>query len=129
MCRRRFLPAIFLLTPVLAGLSFAATARAAGDPEKGRTLSERHCSRCHVVGDHNPTGGIGSTPSFQVLRTMKDWRERFESFYARRPHPVHVRVEGLPTLTKLPPNATPFTLTFADVDHIVAFVATIPPAW
>lgn len=116
---------------ILFALTMAAVlpARAAGDAEKGRQLAEAHCSRCHVVGEHNPTGGIGSTPSFQVLRTMKDWRDRFGSFYARRPHPVHVRVDGLPVFTQLPPNAAPFTITIADVDHILAFVETIKPAW
>lgn len=60
---------------------------------------------------------------------MRDWRDRFGSFYARRPHPVHVRVDGLPVFTQLPPNAAPFTITIADVDHILAFVETIKPAW
>jgi len=126
---RRPLLATILPMLVLTGSFLAPPASAAGDAEKGRALAVRHCSRCHVVGDFNPTGGIGSTPSFQVLRTMKDWRERFESFYARRPHPVHVRVDGLPTLTDLPPNATPFTLTIEDLGHILAFAETITPAW
>lgn len=129
MRRHRYPLAVLLLTLVLVTPFPAAPAHAAGDPEEGRKIATKHCSRCHVVGDHNRTGGIGSTPSFQVLRTMKDWRERFESFYARRPHPVHVRVAGLPTLTELPPNAAPFTLTLADIDHILAFVETIKPAW
>ncbi len=114
---------------LLLALALPTPVRAAGDAEKGRAIAVEHCSRCHVVGDYNPTGGIGSTPSFQVLRTMKDWRERFSSFYARRPHPVHVRVDGLPTLTQLPPNAAPFTITTTDIDHILAFVATIDPLW
>jgi len=118
-----------VLTLLLADPFLVPTASAAGDPEKGLKIATKHCSRCHVVGDHNRTGGIDSTPSFQVLRTMRDWRERFESFYARRPHPVHVRVEGLPALTNLPPNATPFTISLADIDDIVAFVETIKPAW
>lgn len=125
----RRLCASVLLAFVPGALPLPSPADAAGDPEKGRALAIRHCARCHVVGDHNPMGGIGSTPSFQLLRTMKDWRERFESFYARRPHPVHVRVEGLPPLTGLPPNAAPFTITVADVDHILALVETIEPAW
>lgn len=112
-----------VLPPLFLG---QASAWAEGDPEKGRALSLEHCTRCHVVGDYNPMGGIGSTPSFQLLRGMKDWRERFESFYARRPHPVHVRVEGLPKLTDLPPNAAPFTITISDVEHIVSFVETMP---
>lgn len=71
-------------------------------------------------------GGIGSTPSFPLLRRMDDWRERFETFYARRPHPVHVRVEGIPKWADLPPNAAEFRLTLQDVDDILAFVETLP---
>lgn len=113
---------------ITAFLAFApAMSHAAGNPEKGQSISQQHCARCHVVGDYNRMGGIGSTPSFQLLRGMPDWRERFETFYARRPHPVHVRAEGLPRLTDLPPNATPFTITLEDVDNIVAFVEQMPP--
>lgn len=79
-----------------------------------------------MVGDHNPMGGIDSTPSFQLLAKRRpDYVERFQTFYARRPHPVHVRVPGIPPLTDLPPNATPFTVTLEDVDDIVAFAKTL----
>nr|NIS43784.1 hypothetical protein [Desulfuromonadales bacterium] len=38
-------------------------ARKAGpDPKAGKDFSAKHCTRCHVVGDLNPHGGIGSTP-------------------------------------------------------------------
>ena len=70
-------------------------------------------------------GGIGSTPSFPLLRKMRDWRERFGTFYNRRPHPVHVRVEGVRQWTNLPPNATPFTITQENVDDILAFVEAL----
>ena len=30
---------------------------------KGREIVRQHCTRCHVVPDMNPYGGIGSTPS------------------------------------------------------------------
>ena len=49
----------------------------AADVKNGKQLAEAHCSRCHVVGDYNKFGGIGSTPSFQGIRFLKDWRERF----------------------------------------------------
>lgn len=120
---------MLIVALLLAGGPAPQMAQAAGDPEKGRAIAIEHCARCHVVGDHNPMGGIGSTPSFQVLRTMKDWRDRFESFYARRPHPVHVRIAGLPSFTQLPPNAAPFTLTLGDLDHILALVEGMAPAW
>ena len=51
--------------------------------------------RCHMIGDFNPFGGIGSTPSFQLLAMRDDWLERFQTFYERRPHPVFVRVPGV----------------------------------
>ena len=50
---------------LVAGFVLTASAALAdGDPEKGRVLSEQHCSRCHVIGDFNPFGGIGNTASF-----------------------------------------------------------------
>ena len=65
-------------------MSFApAAAVAAGDREKGRDIARRHCARCHVIGDQDRMGGIGSTPSFPLLRRMGDWRERFGTFYNR----------------------------------------------
>ena len=35
---------------------------------KGREIVRQHCTRCHVVPDMNPYGGIGSTPSFAALK-------------------------------------------------------------
>lgn len=117
--------------PLVAGLLAAAllctAARAEGDPEKGRRISIEHCTRCHVVGDANPHGGINSTPSFQLLARRSDWRERFESFYARRPHPVFVRVPNVPRWTKLPSHVEPFTITLQDIDDVVSFVETLTP--
>jgi len=102
-----------------------ASAGAAGDKEKGREIARAHCARCHVIGDKDRMGGIGSTPSFPLLRRMADWKERFSTFYNRRPHPVHVRVEGVGQWTELPPNAAPFTITQDNVDDILAFVESI----
>lgn len=103
----------------------ATAANAEGDPEKGRELARQHCARCHVIGDENRMGGIGSTPSFPFLRKRTDWRERFGTFYNRRPHPVHVRVKGVRQWTDLPPNAHPFTITQENVDDILAFVEAL----
>jgi len=100
-------------------------AAAAGDREKGRNIAREHCARCHVIGDYNRMGGIGSTPSFPLLRKRADWRERFGTFYNRRPHPVHVRVEGVRQWTNLPPNAKPFTITQDNVADILSFVEAI----
>lgn len=109
----------------------ASTVAAAGeaDPLKGRELAQQHCSRCHVVGDFNPTGGISSTPSFQMLvRRRPDYRERFQTFYARRPHPAFIVVKGVGKMMEhLPPNAAPVEITPEDVENVAAFAATLAP--
>lgn len=122
MLRSRLVAPLLVLPLLTAG----ASALAAGDPEKGRTIAEQHCARCHVIGDKNRMGGIGSTPSFPLLRRMPDWRERFETFYARRPHPVHVRVDGVRKWSDTPSNAAEIRMTIDDVDHILAYVETFP---
>ena len=43
--------------------------------KRGENLVRQHCTRCHVVGDMNRYGGIGSTPSFGAIKTMPDWKE------------------------------------------------------
>ncbi len=108
-------------TPIKHGL--------AADVALGKTISEQHCARCHVVGDYNPTGGISSTPSFQLLvKRRPDYRERFATFYARRPHPAFVIIEGVERLMpELPVNASPVTLRLEAVEDILAFVETLKP--
>ncbi len=115
----------------LAGVAVAgvivstAPARADGDLEAGRKMSVKHCARCHVVGDFNPFGGIGSTPSFQLLANRNDWLERFQTFYERRPHPVFVRVPNVPRWTKLPSYAKEFRVTPENIQDIIAFAETL----
>ncbi len=115
----------------LAGVAVAgvivstAPARADGDLEAGRKMSVKHCARCHVIGDFNPFGGIGSTPSFQLLANRNDWLERFQTFYERRPHPVFVRVPGVPRWTKLPSYAKEFRVTPENIQDIIAFAETL----
>ena len=88
------------------GLLFAcglcvAPARADGDARSGLDLAEKYCSRCHVVGD-DPFAGISNSPSFHLLAKRDDYYERFQTFYERRPHPVFVRVPGIPRWSELP---------------------------
>lgn len=119
-----------ILAILVAGLScFLVTAEKAlsqGDVDKGRTVSQKHCTRCHVVGDFNRMGGIGSTPSFQIMvNAMKDYRDRFETFYARRPHGAVITIKGIERPNDLPENAAPITLASEDIDHILAFIETL----
>ncbi len=111
---------------LVLGLLFPLSApRAQGDVAAGRKLAVQHCARCHVVGDHNPYGGIGSTPSFQVLARPAVYLERFQTFFERRPHPVYVRVPDTPRLTDLPSPVAEFTVTPDNIEDLIAFVETL----
>mgnify|MGYP006431667047 CR=1 FL=1 len=100
---------------------------AEGDAKKGQALAETHCARCHVVGYFNKFGGIGSTPSFNLLAGMSDGIERFRTFYARRPHPAFVTVPDVPRWTELEPYATPFEVTPDNIEDLLTFVGTLKP--
>lgn len=112
---------------VCALLSCIQPAFAAGDVERGRLIAQKHCSRCHVIGDFNQYGGIGSTPSFQMLvNHMSDYKVRFETFYARNPHPSLITVEGLETnVRQMPYGMKPIRLPQQTIDDILAFVETL----
>jgi len=94
--------------------------------EDGKSFAQTHCSRCHVIGDYNPNGGISSTPSFQLMvNALKDHEERFDTFYARPPHPAVIQVKGITKLDDLPYNAEPVIMTLDDVENIAAFAKTL----
>ena len=122
----RYFPCSAVFALVLTQGSCGPSAFAA-DAENGRKIAHQHCARCHVVSDANRLGGIGSTPSFRLLATaFKDWRTRFETFYARPPHPAFISVEGVGRLRQdLPPNAHPITLPKMAIDDLVVFAEGI----
>jgi len=122
----RLAPFTILFVALWIGPAERAIAQS-GDTESGRRLAREHCARCHVVGDFNPYGGVGSTPSFQLLAKRDDWRERFETFYARRPHPVFVRVPEVDRWTDLPSPMAEFRVTQENLRNIMAFVRTLRP--
>jgi mono/diheme cytochrome c family protein len=119
---------LFSLAALLAASVLPAAAQD-GDVAKGRQVAQKHCSRCHVVGDFNPTGGIASTPSFQMLvKRRPDYKERFRTFFARRPHPAFLTVKGVGRpMEHLPANAAPVEITQEDVANVAAFVETLKP--
>lgn len=112
--------------PALLVLS-GGTARGDANVERGKELSLKHCARCHVVGDFNRNGGIGSTPSFQLLvKRRPDWRHRFRTFFSRRPHPAFVIIKGYERLMEeLPPAVAPVILPESALADIEAFAATL----
>ena len=103
----------------------AHQAFAQGNAEKGRELSISHCARCHVIGDYNRFGGLGSTPSFPLIAGMADGFERFRTFFERRPHPVFVRVPGVERWSKDKTYITEFTVTDETLNDLMAYVRTI----
>lgn len=114
---------------LLATLGFLcalpAAAQAEGEAAKGREIAVNHCARCHVIPDYNPYGGINSTPSFRLLARRDDYLERLQSFYARPPHPVFVRVSGVPAPTEEPAFVAPIEVSPEQIDDLIAFVEAI----
>ncbi len=116
----------YLAALVIGGLCPVWVAGAEPDARKGREIAIKHCSRCHVIGDYNRYGGIDSTPSFPWLANRRqDYEERLQTFYERRPHPVFVRVPGVPRWTDLPSPVAEFTMTLDDIEDLIAFVKTL----
>lgn len=114
-----------MLCVALAGAGLSQRAIADGDIDKGRELAVTHCARCHVIGEFNKFGGIGSTPSFRLIRGLEDGMERFQTFYERRPHPVFVRVPDVPKWSDADPYVTEFTVTLEAIDDLLAYAETI----
>jgi mono/diheme cytochrome c family protein len=111
---------------MVIGLAMMAPMRAwTADIANGRSLAQKHCAVCHVVGDYNKFGGIDSTPSFQLLASLRDGEERFRTFFARRPHPSFVYLPDQEPPTNLPLNAPPVRLSHEQVDDIVGFALTL----
>jgi len=101
-----------------------------GNAQRGEAFSYTNCGRCHVVGARNRMQGIGSTPSFSLLRGLPDWEERFSTFYARIPHPSLTQLEGVsePFNPAFPPANQPLWLTVDELEDILKFVSTLTPA-
>jgi len=100
-----------------------------GDAALGQRVAQAKCGRCHVV-DPDRSGGIGSTPSFPVLRTLSDWDARFLAFYALNPHPAFTQVPGVTEdfASNLPSPIVPIEVTPGEIEAILAYVAGIAPA-
>ncbi|MDK3072986.1 hypothetical protein QO034_07685 [Sedimentitalea sp. JM2-8] len=101
-----------------------------GNAARGAALSLAHCGRCHVVGAQNRMKGLGSTPSFAVLRSLADWTDRFRQFYVRNPHAAFTQIAEVtpPFDPERPPPIAPVRMTLQDLDAILAFVAATDAA-
>lgn len=117
----------------LAALAVLALVPAPGraqDFAPGEKLALFNCGRCHVIGPRNRMGGIGSTPSFPVLRTFPDWEDRMKAFWTLRPHPAFTQIEGVtaPFAEDQPAHIHPIRLTLEELDRIIGYARTVAPA-
>ncbi|MFS4580817.1 hypothetical protein [Phaeobacter sp. C3_T13_0] len=101
-----------------------------GDSGLGYELSKTHCGRCHAVEEAGRMNSIGSTPSFYVLRSLTDWQERFQAFYALNPHPAFTQVADVtpPFNEARPSPIVPVEITLDELENILAYVAVLTPA-
>lgn len=101
-----------------------------GDAALGEKLSLTFCGRCHVINDTNRMNGMGSTPSFAVLRSLRDWDDRFARFFLLNPHPSFTQIEDVsdPFDPSLPPPIVPLEMTQGDLKAILSYVQKVPPA-
>lgn len=101
-----------------------------GDADIGLKVAQTRCARCHALASGNTFGGIGSTPSFAVLRSLTDWEERFTAFYVLKPHAAFTQITEVtpPFPEDRPPPIVPIELTLDEVDAVLAYVAAMPAA-
>ena len=101
-----------------------------GDAVAGQEVSWAKCGRCHVTERGRGGFGIGSTPSFFVMRGFEDWESRFAGFYVLKPHAVFTQLEGVtdPFPIDRPSPIAPIELTLDDLEAILAYVAVLAPA-
>lgn len=119
-----------LFTSEVTTQQAVAEIRFDGDVPRGEEASLTHCGRCHVISDRNRMSSIGSTPSFAVLRTLRDWQDRFQAFYVLNPHPAFTQIAEVtpPFDPTRPPPIHAVQMTLEDLENILAFVQGIAPA-
>ncbi len=101
-----------------------------GDAVLGQEVSRRACARCHAVEAKGRMGGIGSTPSFAVLRSLNDWEERFSVFYILNPHPSFTLIDEVtpPFPADRPSPIVPIELTLDELEAVLAYVGSMAAA-
>ena len=119
------------LSRALLTLGLAAGGPApAQDWSPEEKLAFLHCGRCHVIGERNRMGGIGSTPGFAVIRTWPDWEAKMRGFYLLNPHPAFTQIEGVtdPFPADRPSPIHPVRLTEEQLARIIDYARRVAPA-
>ena len=88
--------------------TFGSTASFAADFENGKTLANRWCSSCHVVGNDQKLAG-DAAPAFAALAKMPALDANKLAFLLLKPHP------NMPTLS----------VSRADAADIAEYIATL----
>lgn len=119
-----------LFSPPSVQVAVVEAPQIEGDVALGIDVAQVHCSRCHSVAQNARMGGIGSTPSFAVLRSLPDWEERFSAFYTLNPHPAFTQVAGVtePFPEERPSPIKPVHLTLDEVEALQAYAASLAAA-
>ncbi|MEO0992005.1 MAG: hypothetical protein AAFX00_13795 [Pseudomonadota bacterium] len=101
-----------------------------GDAEWGHKVSREKCTRCHAVDEATRGWGIGSTPSFGVLRSLPDWEQRFAAFFVLNPHPAFTQITDLtdPFPINRPSPIVPIELNLDELEALLAYVAAMEAA-
>lgn len=107
-----------------------ATVEPDGDVVLGHEVSRAKCTRCHSVDEATRGWGIGSTPSFGVLRALPDWEQRFGAFYALNPHPSFTQIADItpPFPDDRPSPIAPVEMNIDELEALLAYVAAMPAA-
>ena len=102
----------------------------AGDATLGLKVAKQKCARCHAVDEATRWGGIGSTPSFFVLRSFEDWQYRFSAFYVLKPHAAFTQVKNVtpPFPLDRPSPITPIEMTLDELEAVIAYAGELPAA-
>jgi hypothetical protein len=101
-----------------------------GDAVVGQGLAWAKCGRCHVTERGRDSFGIGSTPSFFVMRGFDDWQARFTGFYVLKPHAAFTQIAEVtdPFPVDRPSPIAPIELTLDELEAILAYIAILAPA-
>lgn len=98
------LRAVVAMIGILASVSAAA-----GNADSGRTLAERWCTGCHIIG--SPAVGSDMAPPFTAIAADPEkGRERLEAWLAT-PH------TGMPSMP----------LSRWDIDDLVTYIESLAP--
>jgi mono/diheme cytochrome c family protein len=94
---------------IIGGMFVSASAFAA-DPDHGRTLAERWCVNCHVVGPDQKSATTDAPPFASVAR-RPDFNESRLAFFLLDPHPKMPNMQ----------------LTRDDATDLAAYIASLGP--